>query len=173
VSPGRIPGTNSQNSQPAELDARALPAQPLREPAALRQVVEDVPLRDVPEGRLEPDVQSAFGRLGGGGGEAFDTVAGDVDGVGVQVLADGPDVPAHPGGAPGGGGRLARADGVDDAVAFQSAPGRLRAAGRQHRRRPQRRRSRQELCPADPRCLLHAATVSAADGPVYGGATKG
>ena len=36
----------------------------------------------------------------------------------------------------------------------------------------------EKLGPVDPRCLLHAATVSAADGPVrppmvYGGATKG
>jgi hypothetical protein len=100
----------------AEVDARALPPEAFREPAGLREVFEDVPLRDVGEGGLEPDVQAEFGGLGGGGGEAVDAVAGDVDRVGVQLVADGAEVGAHPAGVPGGGGGLALADRVDDAV---------------------------------------------------------
>lgn len=181
----RVPRQDPRHEQPelaahAELDARALPAQPLREPAALGEVVEDVPPRDVPEGRLEPDVQPAFGGLGGGGGEAFDAVAGDVEGVGVQVVADGADVGAHTGGVPGGGGGLALADGVDDAVACESVPSSLRVGPSrgQERRGPHGSGPGEKLCPVDPRCLLHAATVSAADRSVrppmvYGGATKG
>ncbi|WP_432153011.1 hypothetical protein [Streptomyces tricolor] len=64
-----------------------MPAQPLREAAGLGEVFPDVPLRDVADGRLEPDPRPPFGRLGGGGREAFHAVPGHVDGVGVQLVA--------------------------------------------------------------------------------------
>src|SRR3954462_13013419 len=181
----RVPRQDARHEQPelaahAELDARTLPAQPLREPAALGEMVEDVPPRDVPEGRLEPDVQPAFGGLGGGGGEAFDTVAGDVEGVGVQLVADGADVGAHAGGVPRGGGGLALADGVDDAVAGESAPSSLRVGPSrgQQRRGPRGSDPGKNLSRFDPFFLPHAPLVSPADGSarppmVYGGATKG
>lgn len=192
----RLTGDDPRHEQPelaahAEVDARALPPQPLREPPALGDALQDLPLGYVPEGRLEPDVQPALGGLGGGGDEALDAVAGDVEGVGVQVVADDPDVRTHPRGAPRGTGRLSRADGVDDAPVPQSlaprpAALRLPFGGRglprgQHRpRHSDGRRPRQKPCPADPRGLLHTvhtATV-ASTGPyrrppmVYGAATK-
>lgn len=185
----RSAGDDPRHEQPelaahAEVDARALPAQQLREPAALGDAVQDLPLRHIAEGRLEPDVQPAFGGLGGRGGEALDAVAGDVDGVGVQVVADHPDVPAHPGGAPRGAGCLAGADGVDDAPVLQSAvpvpsPGRRCRPGGQYRpRQPDGRRPGQKPCPADPLGVLHTATVASAGRArrrpmVYGVATKG
>ena len=46
----------------------------------------------------------AFGDLGGGGVQPLDAVAGDVDGVGVQVVADRADVGAHTGGGEAGAG---------------------------------------------------------------------
>lgn len=179
----RLPRHDPGHEEPelaahAEVDARALPPQPLREAAALGQVFQDVPLRGVRQGRLEPYVQSTLGGLGGGGREAFDAVAGDVDGVGVQLAADGADVPAHPGGAPRGRRRLTLTDRVDDTAVPKAPAGGLGRLGRQHRRRePEGRRPCQELRPIDPLRLLHALIVAAGTGPrrppmVYGSATK-
>ncbi|MGX1267413.1 hypothetical protein [Streptomyces phaeoluteigriseus] len=123
----------------AEVDIRALPPQPFREPARLREVFEDVPLRDVTEGRLEPDVQPAFGGLGSGGSEAFDAVAGDIDGVGVQVVADGAQVGAHPGRVESGGRGLSLADGVHDTLCASRRPlAATRPAGSTAAERPTR-----------------------------------
>jgi len=81
------PGDEQQElAAHAQVHAGALPPQPLGEPAGLGEVVEDLPLRHVAERGLQPHVQPTLGGLGGRGGEPVDAVAGDLDGVGVQVV---------------------------------------------------------------------------------------
>ncbi len=152
----------------AEVDTRALAAQVLGVAAGLGDVVEDVPLGGVAEGRLEPDPQSTLGGLGGGGVETLDPVAGDVHGVGVQLVPDRGEVGAHPCLAEGGARGLPRADGVDDAPVPQptaAAPGGPRGARREQRPRDtggaEGRGPGQETRPADPLLgVLHAPTVA-------------